>query len=942
MEAGELKTRIESFLSSAGVEYDARRKKFRCPNPSHADEHASAHLYRDTNLLYCPVCSASWDVFDVAGLLGAGNDFPARKRYVEERLGVPADAPGAGAGRGASAPKAGRPPKSKPVPLDRDKARDVYARAEIERRAEMAGWGTIAGSWPFLDAEGRVMAVDVRFERPAEASGKSGPGKAVVTFWYDGGELRTQGAPVLLYGLDQLKARPNDPVLVVEGCKTAEAAAKIPGFVVVTWNGGTGKAVLADWSPLEGRTVTIWPDDDAKADANGQIKPLTEQPGIKAALAIREKLPHARIITPPPEARKIKTDGADAVEALAVMSPDEVAAYLATAAEAVPLAAPENTRPKPARDAAKNAERQAKRDEARRAREAVEVREHNPAGFPFVILGVEDHGMIAAIGRGDRFVVFSPQSLTKTSLLTLAPLQFWQDEFGYQGHDGGVKVPWDAVISYVVGIGVNRDFDDSTIRGRGAWREKDGRLCYHDGLRTIGENDARRLYVRRPRRDIGIEGPELSGEVAKEIEATTSCLSFETPLDHVRVMGWALLAPFAGALPWRPAILLTGDSGSGKTTIIDFVVSQFASPLQVSGGESTEAGVRQRVGIDACGVVVDEAECDTEKKRRNREALFSLMRQSTSDDAPIVAKGTIDGRGFAFQMRSMFLFAAISPDIQATADDNRIFRCNLTRPDSTKWPRLREELRRLVTCENCAKLRARIWNRLPAIIATTHRFAGIIQDVSGRDARYSLAEAELQAAYWIGLRDRDLSDAEFREQLAVLYSSAPVEVPRNENEELLDKILDSTVQLDEPRRAATLREVLLGVRDGKSRLFSAAGGQFDDPDNLNPGQLATLRAVAGRYGLGIVGDNLAVSHNNDAIMKILDRGRGYHRQILRHDGVVEQSKTIWLAGKARRAVLLRGEALGEQPEPPPQGPPIRTAVGAAAGASAGASAGADY
>jgi putative DNA primase/helicase len=323
----ELKSQIEAFLLAAGVEYDPKRKSYRCPNPNHADERASAHLYRDSNRLYCPVCAEKpgWDVFDVAGFLTGEKEFPKLREYVERMLGTVPSSPTRQAAT-AQKPR----PKKPPVALHPDRAKSVYTVEEFQRRASMAGWGTFASSWEYRDANGIILAVDVRFERDA-----AGPSvvqeKTVVTFWFDGRELRTQGAPVLVYGLDRLAAHPELPVLVVEGCKTAEAASAIPGFVVVTWSGGTGKIDLADWSPLSERTVYIWPDDDQKNDKKtGELKSQAEQPGIKAAMTLAKRLPRARIIVPPPRAREIKPDGADAVEALQVYTPAELAEYIRT------------------------------------------------------------------------------------------------------------------------------------------------------------------------------------------------------------------------------------------------------------------------------------------------------------------------------------------------------------------------------------------------------------------------------------------------------------------------------------------------------------------------------------------------------------------------------------------------------------------------------------
>jgi putative DNA primase/helicase len=52
-------------------------------------------------------------------------------------------------------------------------------------------------------------------------------------------------------------------VLVVEGEKTAEAAKRIfPGWAVTTSQGGSGAAEKSDWSPVNCKQVTIWPDAD--------------------------------------------------------------------------------------------------------------------------------------------------------------------------------------------------------------------------------------------------------------------------------------------------------------------------------------------------------------------------------------------------------------------------------------------------------------------------------------------------------------------------------------------------------------------------------------------------------------------------------------------------------------------------------------------------------
>lgn len=67
--------------------------------------------------------------------------------------------------------------------------------------------------------------------------------------------------PRPLFALDAIAAKPNAPVLMVEGekCATVGAGA-LPMYAVSTWMGGSHGMKHADWSPLEGRDVVLWPD----------------------------------------------------------------------------------------------------------------------------------------------------------------------------------------------------------------------------------------------------------------------------------------------------------------------------------------------------------------------------------------------------------------------------------------------------------------------------------------------------------------------------------------------------------------------------------------------------------------------------------------------------------------------------------------------------------
>ena len=78
-----------------------------------------------------------------------------------------------------------------------------------------------------------------------------------------GWAVKAPPKPWTLFGLEQLSERPDAPVLIVEGEKATLAARKIfQTHIVLTWRGGANAINDADFSPLKGREVVLWPDAD--------------------------------------------------------------------------------------------------------------------------------------------------------------------------------------------------------------------------------------------------------------------------------------------------------------------------------------------------------------------------------------------------------------------------------------------------------------------------------------------------------------------------------------------------------------------------------------------------------------------------------------------------------------------------------------------------------
>lgn len=123
--------------------------------------------------------------------------------------------------------------------------------------------------WTYRDPQGRPLMLVCRFDLKADSDGKRRKEFAPLTWCKSSQtgkhEWRWQGLPPrrpLLY-LDKLAARPNAPVVICEGEKAADAAASLlSDYVATCWPNGSKAWNKSDFTPLKGRDVLLWPDND--------------------------------------------------------------------------------------------------------------------------------------------------------------------------------------------------------------------------------------------------------------------------------------------------------------------------------------------------------------------------------------------------------------------------------------------------------------------------------------------------------------------------------------------------------------------------------------------------------------------------------------------------------------------------------------------------------
>jgi hypothetical protein len=100
----------------------------------------------DGNRVACHGCGNTWDIFDIAGFVTGKTDFPSKKAFVLETLGMPAQ------------PKKTRKktPAAKPAPLSREQASEVYTRSEIKKFGDFLKAGKFTDFWAYKNEKSEI------------------------------------------------------------------------------------------------------------------------------------------------------------------------------------------------------------------------------------------------------------------------------------------------------------------------------------------------------------------------------------------------------------------------------------------------------------------------------------------------------------------------------------------------------------------------------------------------------------------------------------------------------------------------------------------------------------------------------------------------------------------------------------------------------------------
>jgi putative DNA primase/helicase len=737
----------------------------------------------------------------------------------------------------------------------------------------------------YRDAQGVATFAIARWD--------SGDKKDIRPIIWDGNEFtsRQYDGPRPLYNADVIAASPSSPVLVVEGEKAAEdGGTHLPnGWVITTWAGGSNAVNKADWSVLAGRRVVVWPDND--------------EPGLMAAEHIRAEVEAVGGLCGIVKLSKNYPKGWDLADAL----PAGVTDSMITANLFSALYSTEAPVPAPA-----PVEEEAAVDE----------------GMDFKPLGYDDKYFYVMPSATKVILKLQARELMSAAgcLQIINDFDYWAENYPAK-RGSSSRADWETAASWIMRHcqKVGR-FDIRRIRGRGVWfEETENRVVVNtgDSLVVDGKNvnpvSLKSRYIYQSGESLFLDGIRLSDEAddmeGRLVVELCNSARWEREVFGDLLAGYIATSLVCGGLRWRTHVWVTGNSGSGKSTVINNIVSACVGDVALYPlGETTESGIRQTVGNDALPVIFDEMEGTDEKGGQGanrRQAIISLMRMASSEGRGRIMKGSASHNAVSFTMRSSFLVASIGMSLKEAPDLTRTMVLGLKplSSDASETDKKRataqfEKLNRLaarIPDDMPHRLFARLTNMLPVIRRNAEIFREVISEELG-NRRLGDQIGTLLAGRCALSSRRVMTEAECREYVMRFDWNGVVAAPsEREDKSLLSHVRQAIVRIPDStgrQIERTMGELVMAAMDLVPDIAV-------DPDAAN----ATLM----RYGIKVDMEEKTVwiasrMQSLDYLFRTSSNPTDWFSVISRYPDAKKSGGGIRFAGGSVRAIGLPFDA----------------------------------
>jgi putative DNA primase/helicase len=264
---------LSEVIGRYGLTLKKRGAEYICNCPFHQESSASFTVNDRKRIYKCFGCGVSGDVFDFLINYG-GLSWQEAIKAAQDPFNTEAHVYG-------EKPEYVKPFEWTPI-IPRSPFKDPVT--------DHHNYGKASKVWYYRNAQGQPLCLICRFD--------VGSKKEVLPLTFCKNNIGTESwrwlglqKPRPLYNLHFIALR-TEPIMIVEGEKSADAAhALFPKYTATTWIGGADGVKATDFSPLFGRDIVLWPDNDKDkihktGDRKGTTMLFHELPGNKAMFAI--------------------------------------------------------------------------------------------------------------------------------------------------------------------------------------------------------------------------------------------------------------------------------------------------------------------------------------------------------------------------------------------------------------------------------------------------------------------------------------------------------------------------------------------------------------------------------------------------------------------------------------------------------------------------------
>lgn len=249
---------------------------------------------------------------------------------------------------------------------------------------------------------------------------------------------------------------------------------------------------------------------------------------------------------------------------------------------------------------------------------------------------------------------------------------------------------------------------EDSMRGRGAWRGKGKDGAPVDEIVLVGSgegavwNGREFSRVEHPRRggqilkftgagdwyDFGMLNVHLKNSaslswcqgVVRESTELFEGWRWQNQTAPNLLTGLVMATWLQSIWEWRPQVVITGQTNSGKTYLFQTLERVFGGLALKISGQSTEPGIRQSIAIESPATLLDEWDTG-----RHQQRILDFVRTSSRSDRR--ATGTNHQKAVHANAGQIFWLAGIMSGLKKAADLNRFITLELLAPEESS-PRL--------------------------------------------------------------------------------------------------------------------------------------------------------------------------------------------------------------------------------------------------------------